>query len=323
MRRYAAAIATAALALLAFACSAEIDEGRGTLPKDMEADLVPNVDYQVYLYFKSDTPVSVDAARFMLSDSGAIIPDVGDGSLPITSVSMVATSLEQFGGFLEFDEPDDAELAFSLLQNQPRETPTLAHVEANRVDLVHGRGEWSGEFARQVEAASMIPLRQSNPRAWNMLTHLPISENDPPLAAGFISADGNLLSHVAAYAGIDMPGLGAAFGMIRVDTLAFGVYGDLPAAIPERIDVDFLQRHKTGVVMVSQTGYAGLAVSFLLRSIASKTGMETIALGRTNARYLELEDGHLILKNKGSLIYAVVAGERQEAEALMLRALAG
>ena len=59
-----------------------------------------------------------------------------------------------------------------------------------------------------------------------------------------------------------------------------------------------------------------------MRSIAGKIGMDTIDLDNTNARHLALEDGHLIIKNKGSLIYATVAGTRTRAEELMLRALA-
>ena len=59
-----------------------------------------------------------------------------------------------------------------------------------------------------------------------------------------------------------------------------------------------------------------------MSTIAGRLGMETIDLGSTNARYLATEHAHVVLKNKGSLIYAALADDRHDAEQLMLRALA-
>ena len=344
------------------ACSSEVSEGRGTLPPGMQDDLVPDIDYDLYLYFNPGAAVAVAHQRFLSADQEEILALDGDDDVALTSVSMVAASLEQFSGLLTFATSSDALLAGSLLEQSgglltfatssdallaislleqlgglptfatssdaelaanPVEDPlTVAQVASTTVQIVRGDPLWVEEISRQLASAELMALRERSPQAWNMLTNLPASEDDPPIAAGFISTDGNLIQEIADSAGIQVPGLDTAFGMVRVSNVAFGIYSKLPESIPEEIDVELLDNLDTGVVLVGSAGYAGVAVAFLVRSIAGKIGMDTIGLDNTNARYLALEDGHLIIKNKGSLIYATVAGSRPRAEELMLRALA-
>ena len=247
----------------------------------------------------------------------------GDDQVSITTVSMVATSLQQFGGILGFATSSDAALAGNLLAQRPvDDPPTTSQVATSSVRIIRGDAEWTTDLSDQYGSAELVSLKERNPQVWNMLTNLPVSEDEPPIAAGFISTDGDIIQEIADNAGIHVTGLDTAFGIVRVDNVAFGIYSDLPESIPEEIGVEMLDSLDTGVVLVGGAGYAGVAVAFLVRSIAGKVGMETIDLDNTNARYLELEDGHLILRNKGSLIYATVAGTRDRAEELMLRALA-
>ena len=322
MQIYGTILAIVVLLLFGAACSAEVSEGRGTIPVGMESDLVPDVDYQVYLYFGPEAPVSLDYGRFLTSDQEEIAVLEGDEGVSLASVSIVATSLEQFGGALRFDSDNDAEFVSSLLGQSSVEDPTFIRVGSSVVEIVRGDSIWTEQVVNQLQTAELVSLKETNPLAWNMLTNLPVSEADPPIAAGFISTGGDLLQQIADHAGIRVPGLETAFGMVRVDNVAFGIYSNVPAEIPENIDVDFLAELDTGIVLVGGAGYAGVAVAFLVRSIAGKIGMDTVGLGNTNARYLKLEDGHLIIKNKGSLIYATLAGTRSRAEDLMLRALA-
>ena len=323
MRTYATVLAILSFILLGVACSSEVDEGGGTLPSGIQDDLVPDVEYNLYLYFNPGTPVAVDYQRFLGTDQEEVLALGDDDTVSITSVSMVATSLEQFGGILGFATSSDAALGGSLLAQKPVEDPpTVSQVATSTVRIIRGDSEWTEELSKQLESVELVSLKERSPQAWNMLTNLPVSEDDPPVAAGFISTDGNLIQEIADSAGIEVPGLDTAFGIVRVDNVAFGIYSKLPASIPEEIGVDLLGSLDTGVVLVGGVGYAGVAVAFLVRSIAGKIGMDTIGLENTNARYLELEDGHLIIKNKGSLIYATVAGTRTRAEELMLRALA-
>ena len=363
-------ILTAAIALtliLAVACDNNMDEGNGTLPIGMEYDLLPDVEYQTYLYFSPTAPVNIDHERLLSPDqSGIIILDSDDG-LELSRVSMVAASLDQFGGFLRFASASDALLAASLLERTAPGEPTSVRVAADTVEVVRGDTAWAVEVRRQFDgpdapiptlAGSTLPippivialpqppippmgatntestppvppvpgalarLRDRNPQAWNMLTNLPVSVQDPPVAAGFITTGGDLLQTVANDAGVSVPGLSTAFGLARVDNVAFGIYSSMPEWIPNKIDAELLDGLHTGIVLVGGTGYNGLAASFLIRTIAGKIGMDTIDLGKTNARHLNLENGHLLLKNKGSLVYVTASGSRAKAEELMLRALA-
>ena len=316
------ALAIILFLLLGTACASEVSEGRGTLPPGMENDLVPDVDYQTYLYFNAGTPVELDIERLRNSDQEDLLIVNEDDRLNISSVSMVATSLDEFAGILEFTTPTEAEIVRNLLDQAPPDAFVAATVDASTVRLMKGDSIWTTELAGQYETGEMTPLREHSPQAWNMLTNLPISKDNPPIAAGFVSTGGDLIQSIADDAGIEVPGLDTAFGMVRVNNVAFGIYSDTPALIPKDVDVEFLGENDTGIVLVGSAGYAGVAVAFLVRSIAAKIGMDTITLANTNARYLKLETGHLILKNKGSLIYTAVAGTRQQAEELMLLALA-
>ena len=323
MRTYATVLAILSFILLGVACSSEVDEGGGTLPVGIQDDLVPDVEYDLYLYFNPDAPVFVDYQRFLGTDQEELLTLGGDDKVSLTSVSMVATSLEQFGGILGFATSSEAALVGSLLAQKPVEDPpTTSKAATSTVQIIRGDTEWTEALSTQLESVELVSLKERSPQAWNMLTNLPVSEDEPPIAAGFISTDGNLIQEIADSAGIEVPGLDTAFGIVKVDNVAFGIYSKLPESIPEEIDVDLLDSLDTGVVLVGGAGYAGVAVAFLVRSIAGKIGMDTIDLDNTNARYLELEDGHLIIRNKGSLIYATVAGTRARAEELMLRALA-
>ena len=324
MRIYATVFAVLSFILLGVACSSEVDEGGGTLPAGMQDDLVPDVEYDLYLYFNPNAPVAVDYQRFLGTDQEEVLTLGDDDKVSLTSVSMVATSLEQFGGILGFATSSDATLVGSLLEQNPAtDPPTVAQVASTTtVQIMRGDSEWTDGLSEQLESVELASLSERSPQVWNMLTNLPVSEDDPPIAAGFISTDGNLIKEIADSAGIEIPGLDTAFGIVRVDNVAFGIYSDLPETIPEEIDIEMLDSLDTGVVLVGGAGYAGVAVAFLVRSIAGKIGMDTIDLDNTNARHLEIEDGHLIIKNKGSLIYATVAGTQARAEELMLRALA-
>ena len=362
-------ILTAAIALtfiLAAACNSNVDEGNGTLPIGMEYDLLPDVEYQTYLYFGPAAPVNIDRERLLSPDQAEIVILDSDDGLELSRVSMVAASLDQFGGFLRFTSAADALLAASLLERTAPDAPTSVRVAADTVEIVRGDTAWAVEVRRQFDgpdapiptlAGSTLPipplilielpqppippsgemnsappippvpgalarLRDRNPGAWNMLTNLPVSVADPPVAAGFITTEGDLLQTLANDAGVSAPGLSTAFGLARVNKVAFGIYSSMPERIPNSIDAELLSGLNTGIVLVGGTGYNGLAASFLIRTIAGKLGMDTIDLGRTNARHLKLENGHLLLKNKGSLVYVTASGSRAKAEELMLRALA-
>ena len=57
-------------------------------------------------------------------------------------------------------------------------------------------------------------------------------------------------------------------------------------------------------------------------ALGGRAGLELIELGDTNARYRTIDDLHMVVKNRGSLVYAALAGSRSAAEDLILSAIA-
>ena len=55
---------------------------------------------------------------------------------------------------------------------------------------------------------------------------------------------------------------------------------------------------------------------------SGRAGLELVELGDTNARYRMIDDLHMVVKNRGSLVYAALAGSRSAAEDLILSAIA-
>ena len=302
------------------ACDSDVEEGRATLPEGMETQLVPDAEFPVYMYFRPEIPVNVAVARFLPSDAPELPPETPDG-VPVSSASFILVSPEQFAGSLEFPTEEDAQTAFDLYQHLTADGLTTTQIATTTVHVVRGDTEWTAGVLSSFESETRAPLSETNLRAWNLVTNLPISEDDPPVAAGIIPIDNEMVQWLAQTAGIGVEGLETAYEMVMVETVAYAVYAAVPENIPSEIDVQLLNDTSAGIVLVSGTNYPGVAVAFLVRSIASKLGMDTIDIGNTNARYLRLEDAHLILKNKGSLVYATVSGTRLHAEELMLRAL--
>ena len=174
MRTYATVFAILSFILLGVACSSEVDEGGGTLPIGIEDDLVPDVEYDLYMYFNADTPVVIERQRFLGTDQEEVLTLGGDDQVSITSVSMVATSLQQFGGILGFATSSDAALAGNLLAQRPvDDPPTTSQVATSTVRIIRGDAEWTTELSNQYGSAELVSLKERSPQAWNMLTNLP------------------------------------------------------------------------------------------------------------------------------------------------------
>lgn len=318
-----AAVALAALALLAMACgAAQVAEGDATLPAEMETQTIPNAEFALYLYFHSETTLNVARENFLPSD--AALPDDAPERIPLSKVSLVVSSFDDFAGTLGFPTDEDAQSAYDLYQRRPAEEPILTELDENAVHLIRGDSLWASGALDGFRDESLVTLAEAHPQGWSLLTNLPASEDSPPLAAGVMSMNGDLVQRIAERIGVESGGLDTAFGIVQVNTVAFGVYGDLPEEMPATgMDAAFFDETGLGVVMVSGASYPGVAVAFLIRSIAGQLDMDTIRLGETNdnARHLQVDEAHLIIKNKGSLVYATLAGTQERAESLMLNAM--
>ena len=317
-----AALAAVFLLMFAMACASQVSEGDATLPSEMETQTIPDTEFALYIYFHSETPLLVPRERFLPTDADA--PEGAPEWVSLSKAALVASSLDAFAGTLGFPTGEEARAASDLYAHLPADEPLLTELDENAIHLIRGDTLWTARALEGFQEDSLTTLKEARPQGWSLLTNLPASEDAPPLAAGVMSMNGDLVRSVAARLGVESGGLDTAFGIVQVETVAFGVYGDLPAELPATgMDAAFFDESGIGLTMVSGVNYPGVAVAFLVRSIAGQLGMETIELGETNdnARHLRIDEAHLIIKNKGSLVYATLAGTQERAETLMLSAM--
>ena len=326
---YGFALIIAAIALLSAACASEISEGQGTLPADTHANTLPNVDFVGYLYFNPSTSSTVDIRRFLPSGGADVLPPETSESVEVSGATILTSSEGDLAASLQFLTADDAQRIHDLYGQYPEDADIWSKLDlaSSTVEVVRGASDWAKAVRDKLDTTTTdtttkITMDEKSPESWALMTNLPIAEADPPIAAGLIYPDDKLIQDIETNVGVDLSDLDIAFGNIGAQRLAFAIYGDVPIDITQEIDFRFLTLHDVGMVTVAQTGYPGFALSFLVKTIAGRIGMETIELGSANARYLETEHAHVVLKNKGSLIYAALADDRRDAEQLMLRALA-
>jgi hypothetical protein len=324
---YGFALTIAVIALLSVACASEVSEGQGTLPADTQSNLLPNVDFVGYLYFRPSIPASVDIRRFLPSGGIDILPPETSESAEVSGATILTSTEGDTAGSLEFVSMEDAQRVHELYGKYPAEDAIWSKLDSSTVHVVRGSSAWAVDVRDKLDTgapdtSTRISIEEKSPESWALMTNLPASEDEPPIAAGLISPDDKLIEDIETNVGVDVSDLDVAFGNIGAQRLAYAIYGDAPIDVTREIDFRFLTLHDVGMVIVGETNYPGFALSFVVSAISGRIGMETIDLGNTNARYLETEHAHVVLKNKGNLIYAALADDRRDAEQLMLRALA-
>ncbi len=320
------ALALTLFALFAVACGSVVGEGQGTLPADTQVNLLPNVDFVSYIYFNPSTSSTVEIRRFLPSGGADVLPPDTSESAEVSSATILTSTEGDIAATLEFISVKDAERVHGVYNLYPEEAELWTKLDSSTLDVVRGGSDWALDVREKLSAiqdtSTRISVEEKSPESWALMTNLPVSSSDPPIAVGLIYPDDNLIEDIETNVGVDLSNLDIAFGNIGAQRLAFAIYGDTPIDITQEIDFRLLTLHDVGMVIAGQTNYPSFALSFLVSTIAGRIGMETIELGNTNARYLETEQARVILKNKGSLIYAALAHERHDAEQLMLRSLA-
>ena len=324
---YGAILVLVVFALFGVACATEVSEGGGTLPADTQTNQIPNVDFVGYLYFNPSTSSTVYVRRILPSEGMDVLAADSTESVDVSSATILTSAEGDIAATLEFDSVEDARRVHELYGQYPEETPVWSRLDSSTVEVVRGNSTWAQSVREKMDTttsdtSTRITIAEKSPQSWALMTNLPASESDPPIGAGLLSPDDKLVEDIEINVGVDLSGLDTAFGNIGARRLAYAIYGDAPIDITQEIDFRLLTLHDVGIVTVAQTSYPGFALSFLVSTIAGRLGMETIDLGSTNARYLATEHAHVVLKNKGSLIYAALADDRHDAEQLMLRALA-
>jgi hypothetical protein len=306
------------LALVTVACSSAISEGRATLPFGVESARLPTNDLAGYIYFGADPPISVEAKRFLTATGAAYLAETPESLLLSRATIAMGASVGEYGGTLEFSSPDEAQFAWQMFQSNDDET-FWGRLDSNVVHVVRGQSSWASSVRQQIETDRLLSLKELDPETWTLMTNLPESIDRPPLAIGVLNLDGELIQDLASTQGIRLPGLDTVFGFVRLESLVYGVYADAPLTVPATLDHDFLTQAGASISFISNSGYPGFIVSFLLGTVGGRVGLDTVDLGGSKVRYRTIDDLHLVIKNRGSLVFASLAGTRADAERQMLK----
>ena len=320
MRLNGLVVLLALLGLTAVGCSSSRVVGNASLPEGIETAQIPNVEIAGYLYVNADSSIS-------LPINGVVIGSDGRSEAVLTRLDLdkasivIGSSVDSFGGTFDFQTHRQAEEALRAFQVNPEDEESWAEVSSNRLSMAHGADSWAQSIRNAFELDSLILLAEHESLRWDILTNLPENPPSRPIAAGIIRLDEGFPVALTDRIDFDLGRMDTAFGLVRVDTVGFGLYVDSPIEVSDRFGLDFLDDAGYGVLMVSRSSYSGFVVAFMLGVVAGQIGMETIDIGNTNARYSTFEGIHLILKNKGNLVFAALAADRQIAEALILSAV--
>lgn len=310
--------------LTAIGCAVPSSHGRGLLPTGMSEARVPAVENGGYVYFSADPPAKLAEDTLRAKPVQRDPDDPAPRDMVLTSATLViGNTPHEFGGALTFGSQSDSFFAWSLLRDRTETEPLWGRLASPNVLVTKGEGTWAEETRQALDAGLITSIPAHDPNAWSLVTHLPAEPPVPPAAAGTLMLSNEIVGPLSEQAEIDLDELAEAFEMVRVDRVGFGIYADGPLRITSGLDRSYLKEVQSSVLFVSQSTYPGGLVSFMLSVVADKADMELMELGGSNARYRTFDDLHVVIANRGSILYAVVAWSLEDAQALMLSALTG
>ena len=305
-------------------CSTVINPGNGRLPEGAETARVPNVGSGGFIYFKSDRPLTLTDEFFRSGGGPLSAQSTNDLTMSLDASSLVlGESPGDFSGVLSFVSQRDADGAWKLYQKHANNDRVWAKMMSPDLAVAVGNEAWIAASKDAFESGDFITLKDLDTQSWNLVTNLPKSPPTTPVVIGSLVLDPKLIESVGEQAGNVTDGLGEAFALIRVERIGFALYTDSSLELSSHIDRRYINDSDSSVLLVSHSSYPGPLVSFLLSVIAGRTGMELIEIGNTNARYREIDGLHLVIKNKGSFLYAALSTTRADAVEIILSAIVG
>ena len=306
-------------ALAAVGCASTSNSGTALLPEGIESAEVPQVDSKGYLYFNPGYPILVSGSLFNLG--------LSDDATPSETISMnratliLGSTTADIGASLEFSSVGDSQSAWNMVSDTPDAEEFWGRNRDDLILLATGDQGWRDAVTSAYVDGDLMSVSEHSPLGWKLLSNLPKSPPSKPVMAGVLQLDANMLQSLMSSVDLEMEGIGNAFGLVRVDSLAFAIYTDDPLNMSTEFSYGRILNSGSGILFVSQSSYPGPIVSFMLGVMSDRTGLELIELATTNARYRTVDDLHLIIKNRGSLLYASISTSKEYAEALMISAL--
>ena len=279
------------------------------LPPGFEEALLPDGDFTAYLYLSHSAPVAVPLAAFGESAGASTEPDVELSSLG----AWAGPNLDSFGARAEFGEQMQAQAAETVLGDdveQWREDGVLS--------LVRGDGVWADGVEIAMRAGSGVTFKEKYEDVWKLLRLLPEEPPLEPAAAGFVSAESDLLDSLTARAGLDLGGLGQALGTINVEKIAYVAYAEDEPRLPDNVDSDLVRSSGLAAVFVARSTYPGFLLSFFLNTFADRVDLQSdTRIAGEDVLSRDLDGVHLLVKPLGSVIFIAVASEAETSKSLM------
>ena len=320
MKRYAALTLLLLSAMTAIGCSASLVVGNALLPEGIEEAQIPDVRLGGYLCVSADPSISLSTNRFAVGgptteESPVTVPPFVDLS---AATLVIGTSTDQIGATLKLASVQDAENAWLLYERSGDRPDTWGKIEVPRVLVVRGAGSRARSARGALEADGLVLLRDRDPVAWATITNLPENPPSRPVAVGMLKMDEMLIESLVGKVGIWLNGMSRAFTFLNVETIGLGLYADEQITVSGRTGTNMLKDLGAGVLVIAESGYPGFAVSFMLGVVSVRIGMEMIELGDTEVRSRTKDDLHLMIANKGKILFSALAGSKEATENLML-----
>lgn len=290
------------------ACPGSAKRGNPALPKGFDEFQAPSVDANINIYLAADQPLAIPMAN--VSGPGRI-------ELAVTSIQALANDPQyEYAARLELARPDQAEFAGNLLEGG---SPGHKWVDVNGDYIAFGAGhtEWSETIRAGWSSNDNTGVPVSDLDAWAELHLLPEDPPALPFAVGYARNAGDLLDTLFGLAEIQVSGLGAALGLVRVETVAFAGYGDIDE-LPQSLGRDLIRDPSVSALAVADAGYPALVVGFLFGRFAGRAGLQEATIDGESVYRRDIQGGlQMVVKRFGSTFYFAVASTRDSVEALI------
>ena len=307
MRRALAALLLAASAVAGVACGGA-KGGDPALPPGFGDRGVPPVELNAYVYADPGYPVPVDVAAFgSPTDAPTLAVRRAEGAVGAPDTEQAAR--------LELGAAWQAQAAAEWLGGQ---SSAWAAAEGTVLTAAGEPGAWADEMAAGWRLERREPIAARYPGAWEALRLLPEAPPGEPLAAGFVRNAAAVADDLAALTRADAPDLEQAFGLARIDTIAFAVYADSPGALRAGATPDSLREAGVGAIAAAKSRYPALIIGTLIGRFAGQLGLEEAEVEGERVWRRSLEDrAHVVVKTYGAAFYFAAASTAEGAEALM------
>ena len=310
MRRAIPALLLAASAVAVAACGGA-KPGDPALPQGFADRGIPPVELSAYVYSDPGRVIPVDVAAFGGPvEAPALAVRRAEGAVAVPSTEQAAR--------FELGEAWQAQAATSWLGGQSG-AGRWAEAEGDVLAVAREPGAWADEMAAGWRLDRRESIESRYPEAWDALRLLPESPPGEPLAAGFVRNAASIADDLAALTHADAPALEQAFGLARIDIIAFAVYAERPDALRAGATPDSLRETGVGAIAVAKSRYSALIIGSLTSRFAGQLGLEEAEVEGESAWRRSLGgQAHLMVKVYGPVFYFAAAPTPEGAEALMV-----